>query len=155
MLTDNADLAHRSTNDALVDLFTELEDVVSGPRLLKLLNMAWREDAASTLKIIFNARSIHLGKASRQTFYRCAGWLAKYHPLTLLANLQWLSRPVIQKKAEKKDAEKEADEDDMVFVEQEMDDDNPARFNVKHGVAHVDPHFRNALASWPAYIEGA
>lgn len=136
MLTENADLAHRSTNDTLVDLFTELEDVVSGPRLLELLNMAWREDAASTLKIIFNARSIHLGKASRHTFYRCAGWLAKNHPLTLLANLQWLSRPVIQKKAEKKDAEKKADEDEMVFVEQEMDEENAANFDVKSGVAH-------------------
>lgn len=136
MLTENADLAHRSTNDTLVDLFTELEDVVSGPRLLELLNMAWREDAASTLKIIFNARSIHLGKASRQTFYRCAGWLAKYHPLTLIANLAWLSRPVIQKKAEKKDAEKKTDEDEMVFVEQEEDENDATRFDVKHGVAH-------------------
>lgn len=136
MLTENSDLAHRSTNDVLVDLFSELEDVVSGPRLLELLNGAWRRDPASTLKIIFNARSIHLGKASRQTFYRCAGWLAKYHPLTLIANLPWLSRPVIQKKAEKKDSEKKADEDEMVFVEQEMDEDDPARFDIKNGVAH-------------------
>lgn len=136
MLTENADLAHRSTNDTLVDLFTELEDVVSGPRLLELLNLAWRDDPASTLKIIFNARSIHLGKASRQTFYRCAGWLAKYHPLTLIANLPWLSRPVIQKKAEKKDAEKKTDEDEMVFVEEEMDENDPTRFDVKNGVTH-------------------
>ncbi|KAK7702995.1 hypothetical protein SLS64_009266 [Diaporthe eres] len=136
MLTENADVAHRSTNDVLVDLFTELEDVISGPRLLELLDQAWRYDSAATLKIIFNARSIHLGKASRQTFYRCAGWLAKYHPLTLIANLPWLSRPVIQKKVEKKDAEKKVDEEEMVFVEQEMDEDDPARFDVKNGVAH-------------------
>lgn len=136
MLTENADVAHRSTNDTLVDLFTELEDVISGPRLLELLDSAWRYDSVATLKIIFNARSIHLGKASRQTFYRCAGWLAKFHPLTLIANLPWLSRPVIQKKAEKKDEEKKADEAEMVFVEQEMDDDDPARFHVKNGVAH-------------------
>ncbi|KAH8783228.1 hypothetical protein F5883DRAFT_680296 [Diaporthe sp. PMI_573] len=136
MLTENADVAHRSTNDSLVDLFTELEDAISGPRLLELLDSAWRHYPVATLKIIFNARSIHLGKASRQTFYRCAGWLAKHHPLTLIANLPWLSRPVIQKKAEKKDDEKAADEAEMVFVEQEMDDDDPARFDVKNGVAH-------------------
>jgi hypothetical protein len=136
MLTENHDLAHRSTNDSLVDLFTELEDVVSGPRLLELLDSAWRYDPVATLKIIFNARSIHLGKASRQTFYRCAGWLANSHPLTLITNLQWLSRPVIQKKAEKKDDEKKADEAEMVFVEKEMDNDGPARFDVKNGVAH-------------------
>lgn len=136
MLTENADVAHRSTNDSLVDLFTELEDVISGPRLLELLDSAWRYDPAATLKIMFNARSIHLGKASRQTFYRCAGWLAKSHPLTLIANLPWLSRPVIHKKAEKKDDEKKANEAEMVFVEPEMDDDDPARFDVKNGVAH-------------------
>lgn len=152
MLTENADVAHRSTNDALVDLFTELEDVVSGPRLLELLEKAWSCDPASTLKIIFNARSIHLGKASRQTFYRCAGWLAKFHPLTLVANLQWLSRPVIQKKAEKKDAEKKSDEDEMVFVEQEMDDDDPARFDVKNGVAHG--YWKDLLNILALYVNG-
>ncbi|KUI54359.1 hypothetical protein VP1G_01773 [Cytospora mali] len=112
MRTENGDIAHRSTGEALVDLFTDLEDVISGPRLLELLNEAWREDPESTLKIIFNARSIHLGKASRQTFYRCAGWLAKYHPLTLVANLSWLSRP------------------------EDMDDNDPARFDAKWGVSH-------------------
>lgn len=148
MWTENADLAHRSTNDVLVDLFTELEDVISGPRLLELLNGAWRYDPASTLKIIFNARSIHLGKASRQTFYRCAGWLAKYHPLTLIANLPWLSRPVIQKKAEKKDPEKKADEDEMVFVEQEVDEDDPA--DVKNGVSHG--YWKDILSMLALYV---
>ncbi|KUI65176.1 hypothetical protein VM1G_00608 [Cytospora mali] len=136
MRTENGDIAHRSTGEALVDLFTELEDVISGPRLLELLNEAWREDSESTLKVIFNARSIHLGKASRQTFYRCAGWLAKYHPLTLVANLSWLSRPVIQKKMEKKDDQKKMDEEDMVFVEEDMGDNDAARFDVKNGVSH-------------------
>lgn len=152
MLTENADVAHRSTNEMLVDLFTELEDVISGPRLLELLQGAWGYDAHSTLKIIFNARSIHLGKASRQTFYRCAGWLAKCHPLTLIANLEWLSRPVIQKKADKKDSEKKADEDEMVFVEQEMDDDDPARFDVKNGVAHG--YWKDLLNILALYVNG-
>lgn len=134
MLTENSDLAHRSTGEALVDLFTELEDVVSGPRLLELLDRAWHEDPVLTLKLIFNARSIHLGKSSRQTFYRCAGWLAKYHPLTLVANLPWLSRPLIQKKVEK-DSEEKRDED-LVFVEEEVAEDDPSRFDVKYGVSH-------------------
>ncbi|ROW12588.1 hypothetical protein VMCG_00336 [Cytospora schulzeri] len=134
MLTENSDLAHRSTGESLVDLFTELEDVISGPRLLELLDNAWKEDPVSTLKIIFNARSIHLGKSSRQTFYRCAGWLAKYHPLTLIANLPWLSRPVIQKKMEKDDLKKSDEE--MVFVEEDMNEDDPARHDVKDGVSH-------------------
>ncbi|TRX97069.1 hypothetical protein FHL15_001863 [Xylaria flabelliformis] len=134
MLTENADVAYRSTTSPIVDLFAELEDVVSGRRLLELLNAAWAEDSLTTLKIIFNARSIHLGKASRVTFYRCAGWLAQHHPLTLIANLRWLSRPLIQKKAEKKD-EKDVD---MVIVDMksEKDGDDVTRFDVRHGVSH-------------------
>jgi len=134
MRTENDDIAYRSTNSPLVDLFAELEDVVSGPRLYELLNAAWKEDPLATLKIIFNARSIHLGKSSQITFYRCAGWLAQHHPLTLIANLRWLSRPLIQKKVEKKD---EADSD-MVMVDEEpeKDADDTTQFDVKHGVSH-------------------
>lgn len=135
MLTENAGVAYRSTTNALVDLFAELEDVVSGPRLLELLNAAWECDPLVTLKIVFNSRSIHLGKSSRQTFYRCAGWLAKYHPLTLVANLPWLSRPVIQKKIET-NAENKQGNDDLVIMEAEKDDKDPARFDVRHGVSH-------------------
>ncbi|KAK1751023.1 hypothetical protein QBC47DRAFT_330378 [Echria macrotheca] len=129
MLTENNAVAYASTQSPLVDLFHELEDVVTGPRLHDLLNAAWAEDPSSTLKIIFNARSIHLGKGSRATFYRCAGWLAQYHPRTLLANLRWLSRPVIPKKVNK-------DEEDMVVVPSELDPSDPARFDIDTGVAH-------------------
>ncbi|KAI0427653.1 hypothetical protein F5Y09DRAFT_315599 [Xylaria sp. FL1042] len=134
MFTENGDVAYRSTTSDVVELFVELEDVVSGPRLLELLNAAWGADSLATLKIIFNARSIHLGKASRTTFYRCAGWLAQYHPLTLIANLRWLSRPVIQKKADKK----EETEPEVVVVEMRPkgDADDVARFDVRHGVSH-------------------
>ena len=130
--TENGDIAYRSTTNALVDLFAELEDLVSGPRLHELLGQSWSADPLMTLKIIFNARSIHLGKSSRLTFYRCAGWLAQHHPLTLVANLPWLSRPVIEKKVKKED---EA-EDDIVLVEEHMDENDPLRFDVKHGVSH-------------------
>lgn len=99
--------------------------------MLEILDSAWRQDSLATLKIIFNARSIHLGKASRQTFYRCAGWLAKNYPRTLIANLVWLSHPVIQKKVDKK-----VDADDLVFFQEETIENEPARFDVKNGVAH-------------------
>ncbi|KFH48748.1 hypothetical protein ACRE_003540 [Hapsidospora chrysogenum ATCC 11550] len=132
MLTENADLAHQSTTNPLVDLFAELEDVITPPRLRELLEAAWSHDPQSTLRIIFNARSIHLGKSSKHIFYHCAGWLAQNHPLTLVANLQWLSRPVIPKKEKKDDAE----DNDVVLVEADKNEDDPARYDVKHGVAH-------------------
>jgi hypothetical protein len=133
MLTENADVAYRSTTNPLVDLFAELEEVVSGPRLLELLNAAWAHDSLATLKIIFNARSIHLGKSSRTVFYRCAGWLAQYHPCTLILNLQWLERPVIEKKVKKM----EEGDDELVPVEREKEgQDEETRHDVRNGVSH-------------------
>ncbi|KAJ9656625.1 hypothetical protein H2198_004859 [Neophaeococcomyces mojaviensis] len=134
MFTENADVAHASTKEPLVDLFYELEEVIDGDRLRELLEAAWQADPLSTLKIIFNARSIHIGKSSRVSTYKCFGWLAQNHPGTLLTNLQWLSRPIIEKKLGEKN--KEQDEDDMVLVEAEKPEDDPTRFDVKNGVAH-------------------
>ncbi|RYP55727.1 hypothetical protein DL771_012468 [Monosporascus sp. 5C6A] len=128
MFTENGDLANRSTGNPVLDLFSSLERVISGPYLLELLNAAWAEDPLMTLKVIFNARSIHLGKAEKVTFYRCAGWLAQNHPLTLISNLRWLSRPVIEKKVDKED-------EDMVIVESK-DEDDTTRFDVRNGVSH-------------------
>lgn len=134
--TQNKDKAYKSSSDALVDLFTELEEVVSGPRLGELLDAAWAHDSLSTLKIIFNSRSIHLGKGSRVGFYRCAGWLAQHHPLSLITNLQWLSRPIIEKKI----AEGEKDDEKMVLVDVrhalDQDEDPAAAHDVVNGVAH-------------------
>jgi len=106
MLTKNSDVAFRTSGEPLVDLFFELEEVVSGDRLQHLLESAWKDDSDATLKIIWNARSIHIGKSSRNVFYRAVGWLAENHPVTLLSNLPWLVRPLIPKKALKKDEKK-------------------------------------------------
>lgn len=130
MTTTNGDLTYSSSKDALVDLFQELEEVVTGPRLSQLLQAAWAADPLSTLKIILNARSIHLGKSSKNTFYRCAGWLAQNHPLTLVSNLRWLSRPIIEKKAKKLGD----DDDDIVVVDK--DDSDVTKYDVENGVAH-------------------
>lgn len=137
-LTENGDLAFESTKSALVDLFFELDDYMDGSQLTKRLEAAWKDDALTTLKIIFNARSIHLGKSSRSVFYRACGWLAENHPQTLIHNLRWLVRPVIQKKAESKTKEGE-DDDDAVMVDaapEIIDDDNTHEFDVKDGGAH-------------------
>lgn len=156
MLTENADVAYRTSGEALVDLFHELEDVCNADRLPELIEKAWAEDAESTVKIIWNARSIHLGKSSRTTFYRAVGWLYTHHPATLIVNLPWLVRPLIQKKApeqDKKEGElkeepKEEDSDFEMIDEKELvgqpetkkrkldDDAVLSEFDVKYGVAH-------------------
>ncbi|KAK8851638.1 abc transporter [Apiospora arundinis] len=137
MFTKNHDIAYRSTENPVLDLFTELEEVISGPRLYELLNMAWERDPLMTLKIIYNARSVHLGKASRTTFYRSAGWLAQYHPHTLVSNLRWLSRPVMAKKAEKPGGDGNSGDDfEVVEAEHDKDDQDACALDVKNGLSH-------------------
>lgn len=135
MQTQNKDKAYKSTTEPLVDLFAELEEVVSGPRLGDLLDAAWAHDPLATLKIIFNSRSIHLGKASRVSFYKSAGWLAKHHPLSLITNLRWLSRPIIEKKTGEKRTH-----DEMVVVNaadaSDQTNDPAAAHDVINGVSH-------------------
>lgn len=140
-LTANADVAFKSTKSALVDLFFETPSEDG-------LNEAWAEDPEATLKLIFNLRSIHLGKADRFHFYWSIGWLYKYHPRTLLENLVWLTRPIIAKKVKKNvkenKAEKEgeakpdvdSDDDDFELVVPEGEGASISQFNVKNGVAH-------------------
>lgn len=126
MLTENADVAHSTSGQALVDLFFELEDAISASRLRRALEMAWAADSEATLKIVWNARSIHLGKSSRTTFYRAIGWMKEHHPLTLLVNLPYLVRPVIQKKAPKEDKEKNPGEANKDSEKAELIDMNDA-----------------------------
>ncbi|MCJ1433485.1 hypothetical protein MMC27_002847 [Xylographa pallens] len=126
MLTENDGIAYRSTTSPLLDLFVELEKSILGPRLQELLALAWKEDSLATLKIVWNARSIHLGKGEQESFYRCLGWIKGEHPETVVANLPWLFRPVIEKKVKKEDGEA------AVMVEKEMLND----FDVVNGVSH-------------------
>ncbi|KAF2432194.1 hypothetical protein EJ08DRAFT_585813 [Tothia fuscella] len=123
-LTENADVAFISTQSALVDLFYELTETLEGKRMEKVLKDAWEEDSLSTLKIVFNARSIHLGKASKPAAYHAMGWIYQNHPQTFLANLPWLVRPVIEKKAPKEEKKDEGqDSTTTKLVEAEDDDD--------------------------------
>jgi hypothetical protein len=149
-LTENADVTNISAKNPLVNLFYDLSENIAGDKCESLLENAWKEDALMTLKIIFNARSIHLGKSDKMASYKAFGWLAEKHPLTLLKNLTWLVRPVIQKKVPKPDTKdpektedkkaKEEDEDfDMFDAEDKdtatsvLDKTHDVRYGVSHG----------------------
>lgn len=137
-LTENMDVTNISAKNPLVDLFYDLSEQTSGHDLKTLLDASWKADAALTLKIIFNARSIHLGKSNRVASYKAFGWLAENHPLTLLTNLKWLVRPVIAKKPPKSEDDngtaKDADEDFDMIGEEDVD---PAKaHDVRYGVSH-------------------
>ncbi|KAH5075446.1 hypothetical protein HBH95_130100 [Parastagonospora nodorum] len=137
-LTANGDVTNISSQNALVDLFYDLGENTAGRQLKTLLDAAWKEDAALTLKIIFNARSIHLGKSNRVAAYKAFGWLAQEHPLTLLTNLPWLVRPVITKKAPKSDdGETEKMSVDENFDTIGVEEAGPDKaHDVRHGLSH-------------------
>ncbi|KAF2691672.1 hypothetical protein K458DRAFT_411394 [Lentithecium fluviatile CBS 122367] len=156
-LTENADVTNISSKNVLVDLFYDLGESTESDRLKTLLNNAWKEDSLMTLKIIFNARSIHLGKANKIAAYKAFGWLAENHPNTLLTNLSWLVRPVIEKKkAQKATADKpvgkerpdvkmsnakepsktDEDEFDMIDADEAAPSDPAKAHDVRFGVSH-------------------
>lgn len=134
--TENADVTNISSENALVDLFYDIGEETSRSQLDKALTLAWKQDALLTLNIIFNARSIHLGKGSRKTAYGALGWLAEHHPNTFLANLPWLVRPVISKKLLNPDAD---DDFEMISAEgaaavfTEPKDPHDVRHGLSHG----------------------
>ncbi|KAH9863063.1 hypothetical protein IAQ61_009338 [Plenodomus lingam] len=137
-LTENADVTNISSKNPLVDLFYDLGENTTNNKLKPLLENAWCEDPLMTLKMIFNARSIHLGKSNRVASYKAFGWLAETHPLTLLANLKWFVRPVIAKKAPKPDDKEKSmslhQDLDMVDAhEMDPENANEVRFGVSHG----------------------
>ena len=68
----------------LPSLFFQLAPKVKTDLLHKLLKNAWEKDSLSTLRIIWQARSIHEGKGIRdEIFYSCLACLYANHPRTL------------------------------------------------------------------------
>ncbi|KMP05697.1 hypothetical protein CIRG_05378 [Coccidioides immitis RMSCC 2394] len=130
-LTDNFGVTFASTESSLVDLFHSLDGEWTETKqkeLESLLDSSWKENSLACLKIIWNARSIHLGKGNRHIFYIAMGWLKENHPRTLLANLQWLFRPVIEKNAKPSTDRETAT---VGKVGSTLDD-----YDVVHGVSH-------------------
>lgn len=84
-VTTNAALAYKSTDSGLVDLFHLLTPGVGATAVFDALDKAWAEDPVATLKIVFQARSIHEGKGSKTLFFRCLTWLWEHHPRTMIA----------------------------------------------------------------------
>ncbi|KAJ4286049.1 hypothetical protein N0V90_013396 [Kalmusia sp. IMI 367209] len=143
-LTENADLTYMSSQNSLVDLFYNLGENTQPDHLKILLENAWKEDPLMTLKIIFNTRSIHLGKGNKISAYKSFGWLAERHPATLLTNLIWLVRPIIEKKVQKTNTgsgvtgqvKVAVDDFDMVDAEEANFDNLFETHDVRSGISH-------------------
>ncbi|KAF2105511.1 hypothetical protein BDV96DRAFT_509274 [Lophiotrema nucula] len=139
-ITQNADVTNVESKSALVDAFYDLGESTPGKTLKQVLEKAWAEDPLTTLRIVFNARSIHLGKGNKVVAYKALGWLAETHPITLLKNLKWLVRPIIEKKApkldKKDDTEGKKGASSDTTVGKVPSNDPMHTYDVRFGVSH-------------------
>ncbi|TCD65395.1 hypothetical protein EIP91_002729 [Steccherinum ochraceum] len=85
--------AYDSTLDPVVDAFYGMRPYIMDSELRRKLEMSWTADPLSTLRIIWNTRSIHDGKGAKEVFYQAWGWLYQKHPRTAIENLHLLVKP--------------------------------------------------------------
>jgi hypothetical protein len=106
--TTNHAAGFSSTLDPTLDAFDSVSQKTNWNDIkpLTTLRRSYEYDPVTTVKIIFNLRSIHEGKSEREGFYRAWGWLYREHPRTAIANLPALVEPLIERKRrERKDGE--------------------------------------------------
>ncbi|KAK7044163.1 hypothetical protein VNI00_007883 [Paramarasmius palmivorus] len=103
--TQNNAPAYSSTLSPTLDAFNALNTWVDSSKLDEVLPKAWEEDPQLTLRLIWQLRSIHDGKAEKEAFYRAFGWLYKNHPRTAISNLNMLVAPACVRKSKKVDKE--------------------------------------------------
>ncbi|KAJ7201646.1 hypothetical protein GGX14DRAFT_524263 [Mycena pura] len=101
-LTENDAPAYDSTLSPTLDAFQTLTQFRWGTDVWNVLDRAWAEDPDTTLRIIWNLRSIHDGKAEKETFYHAFGWLYEKHPRTAITNLHLLVKPLCSKPGQEK-----------------------------------------------------
>ncbi|KAH8103615.1 hypothetical protein BXZ70DRAFT_742949 [Cristinia sonorae] len=93
VLTQNGAEAYDSTLDPVLDVFYQLKKDCNETEMRGKLQKAWDQDPVNTLKVIWNARSIHDGKGEKEVFYGAWGWLYKNHPRTAIQNMHLLVEP--------------------------------------------------------------
>ncbi|KAK0483648.1 hypothetical protein IW261DRAFT_1550028 [Armillaria novae-zelandiae] len=92
-LTANMAPTLGSTLSPTLDAFRAL-DAFQKDNLAEVLTKSWAEDAAITLRLIWQLRSVPDGKGEKEAFYRAFGWLYDNHPRTAISNLHLLYEPV-------------------------------------------------------------
>ncbi|KAF9515200.1 hypothetical protein BS47DRAFT_1342097 [Hydnum rufescens UP504] len=109
-VTLNDSPAYISTLSPTLDLFS-VGPNANGTELHSLLEKSWASSPDLTLRLIFSLRSIHEGKAEKDTFYKAYGWLYKSHPRTAISNLPQLVGPIIDRAVKRPDEDEVVDSD--------------------------------------------
>ncbi|KAE8098702.1 hypothetical protein FH972_016746 [Carpinus fangiana] len=91
-LTENFAPTFLSSGNPCLDFFFQVVPNTPSEYLIKQLQLAWAQDARTTLKLICNLRGVRgTGKSDKKGFYTSALWLHKTHPKTLALNVKALA----------------------------------------------------------------
>lgn len=91
--TENGALAHRTTNNAVYDMFAmgAAYRKRSDSDVLLLFKNAFKENETLAMKCLFWIRDCRGGAGERRFFRICMKWLANNHPEAVCRNLQYFS----------------------------------------------------------------
>ena len=91
--TENGALAHRTTNNAVYDMFAMGAAYRKRPDadVILLFKNAFEENEELAMKCLFYIRDCRGGQGERRFFKVCMKWLAKNHPEAVRRNLQYFS----------------------------------------------------------------
>lgn len=92
-LTENGGLAHKSSLDAVYDLYAlgGAYRKRSDDDCVLLFKNAFEQDEAMAMKCLFYLRDILQGQGERRFFRVCLKWLAQTHPDAVIRNLKYVS----------------------------------------------------------------
>ena len=92
-LTENGGLAHKSSLDAVYDLYAlgGAYRKRSDDDCVLLFKNAFEQDETMAMKCLFYLRDILQGQGERRFFRVCFKWLAQTHPDAVIRNLKYVS----------------------------------------------------------------
>ncbi|KAI3847215.1 hypothetical protein MKX03_011270 [Papaver bracteatum] len=87
--TENGSATYVSSDNPLVDFFFHVVPDTPHQSVTQRLELAWKHDSLTTLKLLCNLRGVRgTGKSDKEGFYAAALWLHKNHSKTLAINLK-------------------------------------------------------------------
>lgn len=88
-LTENMSATYLSTGNPCLDFFFHVVPDTPGQELKERLELAWKHDPLTTLKLICNLRGVRgTGKSDKESYYSAVLWLHEHHPQTFASNVE-------------------------------------------------------------------
>lgn len=91
-LTENNSVTYLSAGSKCLDFFFQVVPFTPKEKIEALLDVSWKEDPLTTLKLIFQLRGVRgTGKSDKENFYTSALWLYEKHFGTLVVNARLIA----------------------------------------------------------------